>query len=85
MATAMRSVTVCDFDGQLATTTITFRGPDGGSYQLDVCDGTLREFMRKAHTPRRGRKPGTTNEKTTAKRKTVTRKKTTRKRRTAKK
>jgi hypothetical protein len=29
MARAMREVTICDFDDQLATTTINFKGPGG--------------------------------------------------------
>jgi hypothetical protein len=58
MATATREVRVCDFDDQLATSTIVFRGPDGRNHALDVCDATLRELMRKSHAPRRGRRPG---------------------------
>ena len=89
MATAMREVTICDFDDQLATATINFKGPDGQTYQLDVCAGTLRDFMRKAHTPRRGRPAGSSSRPTTKAagngRRKATRKRTTRKKATTRK
>jgi hypothetical protein len=80
MARAMREVTVCDFDDQIATDTVNFKGPDGKTYQLDVCAGTLREFMRKAHAPRRARPAGSTNSKNPAIRKKPTNGRRTRKR-----
>ena len=61
MAVKMVEARVCDFDDEMATQTITFRAPDGRNLQLDVCDSTMRELVRKAHTPRRGRKPGSKN------------------------
>jgi hypothetical protein len=82
MAVKLIEARVCDFDDQVATQTITFRGPDGKNHVLDVCDGTMRELMRKSHTPRRGRKPGS---KTAAKRKKAAARKPAAKRKGAKK
>jgi hypothetical protein len=58
MARAMREVTICDFDDQLATTTINFTGPDGRTHQLDVCEGALREFVRRAYPSGAAVRPG---------------------------
>jgi len=79
MATAMREVLICDFDDQLASATVNFMGPDGKMHQLDVCAGTLRDFIRKSHPPRRGRRPGIVVKRTAAK-KATTKKASTRKR-----
>jgi hypothetical protein len=79
MATALVQTTVCDICGKPATETLNFKDA-GKSYQLDICVADLRDLMNKAHTPRRGRRPGSSS-KATAARKPARKKPAARKKR----
>jgi hypothetical protein len=63
MATALVQTTICDICGKPATETLNFKDA-GKSYQLDICVADLRDLTKKAHSPRRGRRPGSTSKST---------------------
>jgi hypothetical protein len=59
---------VCDLeDGRPAVTAISWKGGQG-TVQNDLCREHASMLSRNGHTPRRGRKPGSTSKPTTRKR-----------------
>jgi len=89
---AERVMLVCDTCGRPAVETVTFK-TSSGNRQRDYCSTHLDELLVGARTPKRGRRPGSTNangtsKKTTAKRaaakRTSASKKTASKRTTSK-
>ena len=74
-------VVVCDVCGAVAEEGVIIRA-HGQNYAKDLCSKHLKEVLAGTHTPKRGRRPGSTAKRTTAKRTTA--KRTTAKRTTAK-
>jgi hypothetical protein len=76
---AERVVRVCDVCGDPADQSVTFR-VGGRSLAQDLCDTHLQDLVRRAHAPKRGRRPKAT---TSAGRKASTAARRPRKARTA--
>jgi hypothetical protein len=59
-------VVVCDVCGAVAEEGVIIRA-GGRNYAKDLCGKHLREVLAGTHTPKRGRRPGSTSKRTTAK------------------
>ena len=57
---AERVVRVCDICGEPATQSVTFK-MGGRSLAQDLCETHARELVARSHTPKRGRKPGSSS------------------------
>jgi len=67
MARALVETTICDLCGKPASEVLNFKSRSGKSLQLDVCRTDAASLETKAHTPRRGRRPGASVKTTSAK------------------
>jgi hypothetical protein len=65
-------VVVCDVCGAVAEEGVIIRA-HGQNYAKDLCSKHLKEVLAGTHTPKRGRRPGSTAKRTTAKRTTAKR------------
>ena len=63
-------VVVCDVCGAVAEEGVIIRA-HGQNYAKDLCSKHLKEVLAGTHTPKRGRRPGSTAKRTTAKRTTA--------------
>ena len=63
---AERVMLVCDTCGRPAVETVTFK-TSSGNRQRDYCSTHLDELLVGARTPKRGRRPGSTNGNSTSK------------------
>jgi hypothetical protein len=59
-------VVVCDVCGAAAEEGVIIRA-SGRNYAKDLCGKHLREILTGSHTPKRGRRPGSTSKRTAAK------------------
>jgi hypothetical protein len=59
-------VVVCDVCGAVAQEGVIIRA-DGRNYAKDLCSKHLKEILADTHTPKRGRRPGSTSKRTAAK------------------
>ena len=75
---AERGMLVCDTCSRTAAETVTFKTSQGNR-QRDYCSAHLAELLAGSRVPKRGRKPGSTNAKTSTAKKTRARKSTRKK------
>ena len=59
-------VVVCDVCGAVAEEGVIIRA-GGRNYAKDLCSKHLKEVLSGTHTPKRGRRPGSTSKRTAAK------------------
>jgi len=63
-------VLVCDVCGAVAEEGVIIRA-GGRNYAKDLCSKHLKEMLAGTHTPKRGRRPGSTSQRETTKRTTA--------------